>query len=271
MCDSVALAGVVVGPFIEEMNEECVCSLVLIGLIVFLVVGGCAPGPLVAPAEMERRSSANQPMEIPSASSGMAQSDTGRMIGYRELRIGDFRGERPPKAFVHRTPFFGAVTCIYLQVEPDLQIFSRPVKGGGDGVEYVADLEQIVFRALVDRGCSWWNQAAQGLSPQRVLQHEQIHFALFEIAARRLNGRMLAIPEKRWFRGTSAEGAKGAARRFIDHLIHETMQELDEQHTRFDQEVEGGRSWEQQQRWWRQVEAELLETAPYAAAKLMDQ
>ena len=45
------------------------------------------------------------------------------------------------------------------------------------------------------------------------------------------------------------------------------MKELDERNIRFDRDTEGGRFWERQQLWWRQVEAELLETAPYAAAE----
>lgn len=189
------------------------------------------------------------------------------MIAYRELRLEDFRGERPPNEFVHHTLFYGAVTCIYLRVEPALRVFSRPAKEGEDGGEYVADIEGVIFRALVDLACSWWSKVDGSLSPRRVLQHEQIHFALFEIAARRLNARMLALREKRQFRAASAEGAKRAARRFIDRLLREAMQELDERNIRFDRETEGGRFWERQQLWWRQVEAELLETAPHAAAE----
>ena len=53
---------------------------------------------------------------------------------------------------------------------------------------YEATLAAPRFRAVFDRLCSWWNPRSN--FPKYLLQHEQIHFDLTEIAALEL-GRLL--------------------------------------------------------------------------------
>jgi hypothetical protein len=51
---------------------------------------------------------------------------------------------------------------------------------------YVGSIPQITFEAMFMPTCSWWHpEVPEGLKAY-VLQHEQIHFALAELAARNL-------------------------------------------------------------------------------------
>ena len=120
--------------------------------------------------------------------------DTSDVIPYRALQRGDFQGEHPPKVFLGRVdlPRPVAVSCAYVAADPRARVFAEPV--GYQRRRYRPRVEDLTFRAMFSRSCSWWNRD-HGLSPTYVLQHEQIHFALFEAAARRLNRdvpRMLA-------------------------------------------------------------------------------
>ena len=59
-----------------------------------------------------------------------------------------------------------------------------------------ARVHNLAFTAFMDRDCSWWNPQYTGLPHEYILEHEQIHFALFEIAARRLNQQAARIQER---------------------------------------------------------------------------
>ena len=59
----------------------------------------------------------------------------------------------------------------------------------------------------MDRECSWWNPQHIGLPHEYILEHEQIHFALFEIAARRLNQQVARIQERVEAVSRTQEGA----------------------------------------------------------------
>ncbi len=79
-----------------------------------------------------------------------------------------------------------AVTCAYVVASQDARIFPEPATDptGADG--YRARIEGLRFDALMSRSCSWWNPD-NAVSPAYVLQHEQIHFDIFEVTERRLN------------------------------------------------------------------------------------
>jgi len=194
-------------------------------------------------------------------------SDTSRAIPYRPLRRGDFRGEHPPKEFLYQMESPGAVSCVFIRIDPGLRIDVHSVTAAAGDVLYVASLEQLSFRAEMDRTCSWWNDKDGLQSETRVLQHEQIHFALFELAARELN-RQARTREQTWeYRASSRERAKAAAERFLRGLMREAMREVGKRNADFDRETGFGQRWEVQQGWKRIVEAELREMRDFATVR----
>ena len=109
------------------------------------------------------------------------------------------------------------------------------------------DHEQTgAFRAVMKPSCSFWNEAVgkvgtlgglsgvsviPGLPTSQpewyVLQHEQIHFAIMEVAARRLSARIAEIPAER----RDASSIESAYRLTLDHTR--------ERHAKFDAATSG--------------------------------
>lgn len=177
-------------------------------------------------------------------------------IPYRTLERGDFRSPTPPPGMAENAERMGAATCARLGAEPS------PVAVRPAGSWYEATPERLSFHALMDRRCSWWNEETPGLPPAYVLEHEQIHFALVEIEARRLNADSRALIQQVRARGATPEQAAARCQERIEAVLRGAMAALLERHTRFDEETSLGYRPEAQKRWLEQVNQELLASAP---------
>ncbi len=123
------------------------------------------------------------------------------------------------------------------------------------------------FVALMRPDCSFWNKiispvgraARLGLAAVGamsfggrppdwyILQHEQIHFAIAEVATRRLNQKIAAIPvEKR------TDG-------FLRRVYEITLRHTDERHEAFDSETSGTYNTFLIEKWTRLLEREMAE------------
>ena len=105
---------------------------------------------------------------------------------------------------------------------------------------------------------TWWNPKPQAPLPAPyVLEHEQIHFALTELHARKLSARV---------QGLELEAEAGAGQAAIQSALEETMQragdELVDENTRFDRDTSGRYEPANQARWRADVEARLAASAP---------
>ena len=117
----------------------------------------------------------------------MAVASTGTdEIRYRSLTRDDFLGESPPATMGNYEDELGAVTCVELTMKSGLQIAEVNTEAGAQ--TFQATISDLSYFAVMNRSCSWWNPKSKGEMPDEyVLQHEQIHFAIFEAEARRLN------------------------------------------------------------------------------------
>ena len=122
--------------------------------------------------------------------------ESGARISYRALTRDDFRAAKRPDDVADTHGRLGALTCVDLTTHPDL--FIRATSEGNDAQlgRVRARVHNLAFTASMDRDCSWWNPQHVGLPHEYILEHEQIHFALFEIAARRLNQHAARIQER---------------------------------------------------------------------------
>ena len=55
---------------------------------------------------------------------------------------------------------------------------------------YVGTISQLKFKTVFVPECSWWNPNLAKNGENYVLQHDQIHFALTELAARKLTSKV---------------------------------------------------------------------------------
>ena len=190
--------------------------------------------------------------------------DTSDVITYRALKRGDFRAEHPPKAFLGiHVPRPVAVSCAYVAPDPRARVFAEPIRPGGEG-PYRPRVENLAFRGLFSRSCSWWNQE-HGLSPMYVLEHEQIHFALSEVAARKLNRDVPRMLTSASVESASADSVITLARQRIQAALERTIAETGKLNLEFDRATSFGFSLHLQEAWRLRVEKDLEELARFAA------
>lgn len=187
--------------------------------------------------------------------------DMSDVVPYRTLARADFRAEAPPAQFAANADRLGAATCCYIVVEPGARITSREVRSESGPVRHRASVSELSVRAQMDRRCSWWNPKDTGLPRDYILEHEQIHFAICELEARRLNA---SLREFTSTLGVTAESAQAAAR-LVESRVNEKIQAqsiaLTARSRDFDEDTSLGHKPEAQKRWWARVQAELAATA----------
>ena len=190
--------------------------------------------------------------------------DTADAIPYRALERGDFQGEHPPKPFLGRVdlPRPVAVSCAYVAADTRARLFAEPV--GYQRRRYRPRVENLSFRGMFSRSCSWWNRD-HDLSPLYVLEHEQIHFALFEVAARRLNRDVPRMLNSAAVEAASPDSVIALARRQIEDALQRSIAETARLNVEFDRATSGGFSPDRQEAWRLRVEKDLEELARFAA------
>jgi hypothetical protein len=171
-------------------------------------------------------------------------------IRYRRISRADFRASEPPAQVAAHAKSFGAFTCASVVPEGMTRVRFEP---SGEPGTWVGTLENAAFHAEMDRGCSWWNPEGTPAPAAYVLEHEQIHFALTEIAARRLTARMRAVS----LRSASQPSASAELQHRYDGLLEGARDELVRTSTEFDEDTSGRYEPGRQARWLARVESEL--------------
>jgi dGTP triphosphohydrolase len=92
-----------------------------------------------------------------------------------------------------------------------------------------------------------------------VLQHEQIHFPLFEIEARRLDRKAKTLAREEVFEGDSVDEVKADIQSIIQDLFDETTETLLDRNRDFDEVTSLGYEPARQKEWFDTVTKELSE------------
>lgn len=179
-------------------------------------------------------------------------------IRYRALTRADFRAAAPPAHVAAHAGSFGAFTCANIVPEGMARVRFEPT---GEPGTYLGRLENAAFHAEMDRGCSWWNPKGPPIPADYVLEHEQIHFALTEIQARRLTAKLREVR----LRTDSPQDATGELQARYNEVLQDATQELLRASTAFDEDTSGSYQPARQARWRERVEADLARTGGGAA------
>lgn len=186
----------------------------------------------------------------------LAGRNTGNLIRYRTLTRADFQGsEPPPQVGAHRASL-GAATCGMVGPSESSQIAVKPSKDGFTGF-----MPELHFEAWMDRDCSWWNPDFERASPEYVLEHEQIHFAIFELHARRLNAEAGNIVRELRAHGDTPQAAAAAVEARFQTRIRKALDGVLAQSRAFDEDTSMSANAERQAEWARRIEEELAESA----------
>ena len=181
----------------------------------------------------------------------------GDLISYRVLTREDFRAAEPPPAIQAHSDRLGAYTCAQIRLVDGGHLFAKPVTGANGVMAYRGAPERVAFEAMMDRGCSWWNEDLKTMPQPYVLEHEQIHFALFELTARDMSSRGDALMREI---AATAPTPKQALETAMENLRVVLVRELGtalQEQTRFDEDTSFGFRPELQAKWRERVEAQL--------------
>jgi len=183
--------------------------------------------------------------------------ESGDLIQYRDLSREDFLAKAPPAEVAEFDGNLGAATCAFLTTDPEMVIRAT---GSPDarGLTY-AQVENLRFVAFMDRECSWWNPAPVSLPDDYILQHEQIHFAFFEVAARRLNRRAERRAGDFQTVSTTRQRAIDELHRRIDAEVQTAIAEIVRRSDALDEDTSRVARRDRQDWWWRRVSDELAQ------------
>ncbi len=188
--------------------------------------------------------------------------DASDVISYRTLAREDFKGVQAPPAFAPYADSIGAATCAYILTTPETHVAIQGERRANGDVVYRARAEQLGFRTQMDRRCSWWNTAQTALPPEYVLEHEQIHFALFELEVRKLNRESAAIQSRLQGSADTPEAAVARVRQMLQEEIGQRMGSILARSRDFDEDTSMGFRPARQKAWLADVERELAAGAP---------
>jgi len=157
---------------------------------------------------------------------------------YRKLTVNDFRRPSKDSKFI--------INSSYSNYYDQILWFGR--------------IQSIAFEAVMLPDYSWWNPAVSRKKTPYVLQHEQIHFALMELAARHLTQQAQADIDDILVVDSSRQGAHEQLMERIAALIQAGNDEMIKEHTAFDEDTSLYNDPEKQQWWFDRVNNQLQET-----------
>jgi hypothetical protein len=183
------------------------------------------------------------------------------LIAYRVLSREDFKRREPPGEVRHGAHELMAMTCGFLFTEPNTKVRVEETRFPDGVVRYDASVPALKLLARMDRECSWWNtEPGTTMSEEYVLEHEQIHFAIYELQARYAN--------QAWAESGDKLGVSAETREEVTESIREKLKEFVQEHVEaaldrsreFDEDTSLGYQPERQKEWWRRVNQELQQT-----------
>jgi hypothetical protein len=124
---------------------------------------------------------------------------------------------------------------------------------------YAGTISQLTFEAIFVPGCSWWNQEIAKSREEYVLQHEQIHFALAELAARKLTSEAGYEVKNYLAIGNTYGQIQEEIMGKLKSMTRETMEASLEDHAHFDEDTSMFYAPYVQQKWLEDVLARLGE------------
>jgi hypothetical protein len=182
------------------------------------------------------------------------------LIRYRKLTRADFKGRTPVGEAAAHADAMGAQTYAIVRPDPNLELRITGTENSHGKMQYAGKLtETLHFRAEMDRLRSWWNPNLKEVPEAYVLQHEQIHFAIAEAEARKLNARAPALTARMHATGDSQTEVRDAIQAKIDGVIKDALDDLLAENGRFDEDTSARYDPKKQNEWYRRVNEELAE------------
>jgi hypothetical protein len=115
--------------------------------------------------------------------------------------------------------------------------------------QFVVEIAEVRYMALLSRRLSWWNPRADG-TQDWVLRHEQLHFDVAELVAKELTSKAEALHAELVGHGPDPSAAMADFRRQWVVHIREQQERFVEIEHRYDRETRHGTDLERQTEWF---------------------
>ena len=180
---------------------------------------------------------------------------------YRALTVEDFKAPALPPQYDAYNHHINAHSCISIRPSETSRVrITQGVYGGK--TFFVGSLPDVRFEAIFVPACSWWNPEVPRDRSAYVLQHEQIHFALAELAARKLSRESREELKNYLAVNATYQAVQDELRAKLEALTRDAMTASFEEHTDFDEDTSLYYD-PRAQRWWLdEVESRLAEEPP---------
>lgn len=236
------------------MGQKCILRLLFtrwLGLFLFLICAllfaSCVPLPEYARPQFYKHL-------------GTVEDADSSGFRYRALAIGDFKAKTLPADFQQYHESINARSCLTIRPSSLTSAQISEVSYYGN-LLYVGHFNAISFEALFIPSCSWWSDAVAESKIDYVLQHEQIHFAIAEVSARRATREIKEkMKDYSAVGGTRAEVAEELNRALMD-AVHELLASDLEIHTQFDEDTSMFFDQDRQNGWYNKL-LQQLDTIP---------
>ena len=180
---------------------------------------------------------------------------------YRKLTVNDFRAPSLPEHMSEHAKHFNARSRIQIRPSTESQfIINSSYNEYYDQIIWSGRIQSIVFEAVMLPDYSWWNPAVSREKIAYVLQHEQIHFALMELAARHLTQQAQADIDAMHVIDSTRQGVHDQLLEKVKELIQAEHDEIIKEHTAFDEDTSLYNDPEKQQWWFDRVNNQLRDT-----------
>lgn len=186
-----------------------------------------------------------------------AEYDQSDVIAYRTLERADFRGAVAPREFAANADRIGAATCAYLMTAPGNRATVSQTQAAGGDSQYTVGFVDLRFRVQMDRNCSWWNPEQTEVPQAYVLEHEQIHFAIFEIEGRKMNRDRDEIARRLQTSAATPEQAAQLAQENLQDALQRRLEIILKRSREFDEDTSMGFEPERQKVWLARITSEL--------------
>ena len=179
-------------------------------------------------------------------------------FSYRQLERKDFQASSLPETHRQYSHNIGAQSCVSIRPSKDAKI--TIVQSRYDTILFFAGtLKHVAFEAIFVPECSWWNPGIPKDREEYVLQHEQIHFALAELAARELTSKAVDEMKNYLAIGNSHQEVQDEIAKKLKAMGEETMQVNLKEHTAFDKDTSLYYDPRVQKRWLQNVNIRLAD------------
>jgi hypothetical protein len=178
---------------------------------------------------------------------------------YRQLTTEDFRATSLPENLSAHAEGINAQAATQIRITADssFRITRRPFL---DRIDYSGSINHLAFEAVMIPDNSWWNPKIKAAIKGYVLQHEQIHFALTELAARKLTSDARKWASNLLVIKQTPQEVHSEIVQQIKGMINSAMKANQKRHLKFDEDTSlfYNPAW---QAWWlKTVEEELKQT-----------